>query len=371
MTAEGELPRLGLIVPCRDEARVIAARIANLAWLAWPQLSAGREHRLVLVDDGSRDETAELARRALRAGFDEARPEGGRVRCELVRNRERAGKVGAILTALEQLAQVDVLVLCDADVQFGAGSLLALARAFASQPALAMGSGRQCFVDELPADGDCADLDQIGAQLDAGPHSGPAAGRFDRWTARVRSLESRFGRLFSVHGQCLAWRASLGLRPRAGFAADDLDLALQLRERPRGAAAWRIELLSGVRFFECKSAPGPIAEQQALRRARAYVQVLRANRIPSDGWRSRLQWLAYRSLPLYAPELSLAVPIASCWWLARASGQSGALAGALGWIALATTPAARRWLRLARVIRRARRAERAESLPEQWEMQRS
>ena len=42
---------------------------------------------------------------------------------------------------------------------------------------------------------------------------GRAAAGWDRWTARARRLESRFGALFSVHGQLLAWRAELGLLP--------------------------------------------------------------------------------------------------------------------------------------------------------------
>ena len=43
----------------------------------------------------------------------------------------------------------------------------------------------------------------------------------------MRAFESRFGKLFSVHGQLMAWRSCLGILPTPGYAADDLDLMLQ------------------------------------------------------------------------------------------------------------------------------------------------
>jgi len=83
----------------------------------------------------------------------------------------------------------------------------------------------------------------------------------------VRAIESRFGLVFSVHGQLLAWRRDLALSPTAGIAADDLDLMLQVRAR-----GLRIEWVSAAQFVEVRAPRGKERELQALRRARAYVQ---------------------------------------------------------------------------------------------------
>ncbi|HVS19047.1 MAG TPA: glycosyltransferase, partial [Planctomycetota bacterium] len=208
---------LGVIVPCRDEAAVIARKLANLALARWPE--AARQHRLVVVDDGSLDDGPAIAREACARLFD---PRS--VRAEVVANTVRPGKAGAILTGLRELAQggaPDLVVLTDADVVAEPEALRDLALAFERDPGLGLACAAQRFVEDLAADGTCraADLGEPRA----------AGGLYDAWTARVRALESRVGALFSVHGQLCAWRTSLGLAPGEGIAADDLDLMLQAR----------------------------------------------------------------------------------------------------------------------------------------------
>ena len=146
-------------------------------------------------------------------------PAGARV----VANAHSPGKAGAIATGLDALAgeDVDLIVLTDADVIHRALSLLSFEHAFRTRPELGMACGLQEFVRDLRDDGSCR-----GAQ---GHDPVPASEPYDRWTAVVRQRESGRGRLFSVHGQLLAWRASLGLRPTPGIAADDLDLMFQAR----------------------------------------------------------------------------------------------------------------------------------------------
>src|SRR5262245_11771746 len=100
---------LGVIVPCRDEAAVVARKLANLARCEWP--ASQWPHRIVVVDDGSRDATAKLAREAA-AAFDPAR-----VRVDVVANAGRPGKIGAIAQGLTALVRdADLVVLTDADV---------------------------------------------------------------------------------------------------------------------------------------------------------------------------------------------------------------------------------------------------------------
>jgi glycosyltransferase involved in cell wall biosynthesis len=240
---------------------------------------------VVVVDDGSEDGTAEKARAA-----------GARV----VRNRERPGKPGALRTGIAELAGCELLVLTDADVLLEPRALSELAAAFEREPGLAMACGAQRFTNGSTA--------------------------YDRWTARVRRLESRCGMLFSVHGQLLAWRAALDLVPTLGIAADDLDLMLQARRRGR------VRLVDSAVFLEEKCAPGPLADEQALRRARAYVQFVRAQRAGLSGAAGWLQWQFYRRVPLLVP--------------ARGS-------------------------RIGRVIARAAELEARSTLPERWDMARS
>ncbi|MCB9913571.1 MAG: glycosyltransferase [Planctomycetes bacterium] len=203
--------RLGVLVPCRDEAAVVARKLADLAAQRWP--ACARPHRVVVVDDHSRDDTGARAR-----GCAPALAAAG-VELLVSASARRPGKNGALEHGLALLADVDLVVLTDADVLLGADALARLAEAFAADPRLGLACGEQVFVD---------DLDDLDAAR-------PAAQGWDRWTARVRRLESRCGALFSVHGQLLAWRAELGLAPRAGVAADDVDLMLQARAsaRPR------------------------------------------------------------------------------------------------------------------------------------------
>ncbi len=346
---------LGVLVPCRNEAAVIERKLRNLAALDWPR--ARRPHRVIVVDDQSSDGTPMLAR-GQAAGFD-----GRPARLEVVGNDMRPGKVGAIQAGLRHLGgTVDLLVLTDADVLLESGALCALERAFAADPRLGMACGAQRFVRTLASDGSPRGAD--------GGEPMPAAGLYDQLTARVRQLESRGGRLFSVHGQLLAWRAALELTPTAGFAADDIDLMLQAR-----VAGARIAMAGEARFLEVKPATGPAREAQALRRARAYLQMgshpCLARAAALGGPLARLQVWAYRRLPLasvWLLPLALALLLLACILLLP---PAWALVGGVALLALCSSGPGRRAIALLAVIHGAHKAERAEALSDRWETPRA
>jgi len=347
-------PVLGVLVPCRNEARVVERKLADLLAQDWP--SAPRAHRVLLVDDGSEDDTAERAR-AFAARFAERG-----IAFEVVANRARPGKSGAIRGALERLGRdVDVAVLTDADVVLAPGALAGLAEAFAREAELGMACGAQRFVSEVSP----------GGRPRATTRS--TAGLYDCATAAVRRLESRFGRLFSVHGQLLAWRTDLGLVPTPGFAADDLDLMLQAR-----LAGARVRLVAHASFLEVKTPPGEVREAQALRRARAYLQFLRHPRLGElarhGGPFARAQVALYRRAPLWAPRawpwllVACAVAAAALQLAWGAPAAMGFLAG----VALTLlVGVGRRFARLMDVIRRAELEESRASLADRWETPRA
>lgn len=344
-------PRLGLLIPCRNEAAVIERKLRNLALLDWPGGQQGQ--RIVVIDDGSDDDTAALARRSAKQLFAEAR---SGLTIDVLSNNQRPGKAGAIATGLAALGDsVELIVLSDADVILHSDALAALARCFADSPQLGMACGSQEFVVDLAADGTTTGRD-------GGPLR-PAPGRYDRWTAAVRGLESRWGKLFSIHGQLLAWRADLGLCPSPGIAADDIDLMRQTR------ALGRTVIKSpAARFVEIKTPAGPHRAAQQRRRAQAYFQVIDSCHLPpGSSWLERAHFALYRLLPGAVPRACLvallAAPLLS--WCTLGSG-AALIAALLLSLGLASPPG-RHVLRLLLVIESARRAQRAADLGDRWQ----
>lgn len=345
-------PRLLVIVPARDEEAVIERKLRNLARVAWPERAEGQRHQLCVVDDESRDATPALARRTFRELF----ADDPRIVTRVVVNEGPAGKDGAIATALRYAEPHDLVVLSDADVVLRYEALVALARAFAADPRL----GLACGAQEL-----CGALADDGRPTGPGGASPvPAADLYDRATAWVRRLESRRGRLFSVHGQLCAWRAGLDLEPTTGIAADDLELVF--RARARGL---RVRLVPGARFLE-ERRRGPDARAQAFRRAQAYHQAVRGQRDAlGEGWLDRVQWFLYRTLPAAAPYLAAA----GAAFLLVAAGALYGLPGLAGAAALLgglfALPPGRRLARRLVAIARAGRAPLA--LGDRWDTLRS
>ncbi len=348
--------RLLVVVPCRDEASLVRRRIANLADCVWPASSA--PHRLVIVDDGSRDDTSAVASAAIAEHFASRDDVDARV----VQNAVRPGKPGAVRAGMgDDAAEFDLVVLTDADVVIASEALIELSAAFEREPRLALACGAQRFVADLSADGTC--------RAQGGGSLRDAAGTFDRWTALVRRAESRAGILFSVHGQLAAWRANLSLAPAFGIAADDVDLRFQVKSRtsePR-----RVELIPEAVFFEVKTPAGPDRDAQAARRARAWFQVVRRGPIPVRGLLETVQAWAYRAGPRVAPIATwCAIPLTTILLFAVGARLAALVVLALG-VAFALSPLGRRWIELVRTIAAASRDERSALVAEQWETPRA
>jgi cellulose synthase/poly-beta-1,6-N-acetylglucosamine synthase-like glycosyltransferase len=276
---------LCVIVPCRNEALVVGRKLANFARCEWP--AAHGRHRVLVVDDGSDDETRSVARDAAerwRESF-----ERSNVDVEVLENEIRPGKTGAIEQGLRACGGgADLFVLSDADVVLAPDALTELARPFERDARVGMVCGGQRMVAALAADGTLTAPD--------GRALGGKTTVYDALTALVRRAESALGIVFSVHGQLMAWRASLELHPTRGFAADDLDLMLQAR--CKGA---RIAIAPRALFFEARPSDAADREVQAARRARAYLQFLahprRGELAAAGGALARMQAALYLNLP--------------------------------------------------------------------------
>lgn len=128
-------PALGIVVPARNEATVLAATLDPIL----AQMQAGDQ--LLMVDDGSTDGTRALL--AQRYGI---APQGqGLVRSRLhlgfsVLFKANSGKADSLNIGWQRL-QTAVIVTIDADTRLAPGALAAFRAAFANEPTLAAACG--------------------------------------------------------------------------------------------------------------------------------------------------------------------------------------------------------------------------------------
>ena len=136
-----------VLVPCRNEGRVVGRRLRNLALCEWP--ASERPHRIVVIDDHSSDDTAAIAASVsaeLRAQRAATLPG---LLITVVPSAGRPGKSSAIARGLAERAGEALIVLTDADVLFERRALVLLAQALSADSRLGMVCGAQRFVPAL------------------------------------------------------------------------------------------------------------------------------------------------------------------------------------------------------------------------------
>jgi cellulose synthase/poly-beta-1,6-N-acetylglucosamine synthase-like glycosyltransferase len=206
------LPRISLVVPAYNEARVIEAKIANCVALDYP-----RDRLEVLVaSDGSTDGTAEHLNRAANAG--------------LIRSfiyAERRGKA-SVLNDLVGSASGDVIVFSDATSMLAPESLRALASNFADAHVGCV-SGVYRVVRAR------------GGRITLEPESA-----YWRYETFIRQSESDLGTMLGAHGSMYAIRRDLYERLDSRVINDDFVIPLTI-------------LLKG---FKCIYEPRAIASEE-------------------------------------------------------------------------------------------------------------
>lgn len=181
---------LAIVVVARDEGRRIAARIAELRALEVP---AGCAVRVVIVDDGSRDDTLARAREAAAA----AHP----IAVDVVAQAP-SGKAVGLATGVAHARDAGVVVFADVRQAIPPTALVALVAPFAD-PAVGVVSG----VVVKPV-----------------THGAGLYWRYESW---VRRLESRTGSTVGATGPWYAVRRELFVAPPRGLLLDDVWVPMQ------------------------------------------------------------------------------------------------------------------------------------------------
>ena len=243
--AEGELPRVSLIIPAYDEEAVIERKIANARALDYP---TGRLE-VVVASDGSRDRTAALAREA---GADQ------------VMELPRGGKVAALNRAAAE-ANGAILAFSDANSYWRPDALRRLVSRFVD--------GRVGYV--------CGQV-----RFDGG-EGGNQEGLYWRYEMAVRSRETRLAGITAGNGAIYAVRreAYIELDPSRG---QDIGFPFELTKR-----GWRA-------VYE----PGAVAEEKMAPTVEGEFR--RKRRMMWGLWDVMLRWgmLDPRGYgPLYALEI--------------------------------------------------------------------
>ncbi|MFC0082928.1 glycosyltransferase [Aciditerrimonas ferrireducens] len=252
----GRWPALAVVVPARDEAALLPTTLPTLLHQDYPGRAV-----VVVVDDGSTDGTAEVARQlaAPPPPPDREPQDKERLACVVVRAGDRpagwAGKVWALAEGAAQVPWATWLLFTDADIQHPPGSLRAL-----------VGLGESRGLDQV----------SVMARLEATGWSGrllvPAFVYFFAMLYPFRTVTGRSVRRAAAAGGCLLVRrarleAAGGLASVAGAVIDDVGLAKALARA--GGRLW-LGYDRGIRSVR----PYPrLADLWAMVRRSAYAQL--------------------------------------------------------------------------------------------------
>lgn len=302
-----EWPTLSVLVPARNEAGVIEARIRNLLEQDYP---ADRLEVLV-ISDASDD------------GTDERVIACGDPRVTLVRQDPRRGKTAAINAAAPR-ARGEILVQTDANVAFAPGSLRALASTFA-RPDTGLVLGEVRFINE----------DQ--------PEVAGGEGLYWRFETWVKRIEAERGLLAVANGGIYALRRSLWQPLPDAIAGDAAEPLLVARQ------GFRVRVAPGAVALERASVT---LDEEYRRKTRIIAQQVACARFVGIARLPRRIAFAYVSHKL----LRYAVPLcaALAFGAALVAGAAGSVWGAIPALLVAApllvVPLA--WLPLPRGLRR-------------------
>jgi len=227
--------RISVVVPTVDTKDLTMACVSAVLGARVPE---GTDVEVVVVDDGSRDGTAEAL--ASHAGV------------RVLRNEARTGYARAINRGVAE-ATGDILVLLNSDAVLDEESLVQVARAFAADESLGIAGATLLYPDGTPqwSAGREPGLHWLFAQANGFP---ALLGRLPGWR-RIKPIHSDEAvDVGWVSGAAMAVRASVWREHGPfdvayRFYVQDLDLCLRARDR-----GWRVKLLPGFRAVHRRGA---------------------------------------------------------------------------------------------------------------------
>lgn len=269
--------RISVVVPTLDTRALTTACVDAVFSSVLP---AGAGLEVVVVDDGSRDGTAESF--------------AGRPGVHVLRNEAPTGFSRAVNRGVSE-SSGDLLVLLNSDAMVEPESLSRVAAAFEADPSLGIAGAALRYPDGSPqwSGGGEPDLLWLFAQASGFP---ALLGRLPAWR-RVKPLHPGSPvDVGWVTGAAMAVRASVwrDLGPfdeTYGFYGQDLDLCLRARD-----CGWRVRLLPGFRAVHHHGATIAMAGDRPSGRTD-----------PGLLWSDLVRWAARRKGPGFARKARRAI----------------------------------------------------------------
>jgi cellulose synthase/poly-beta-1,6-N-acetylglucosamine synthase-like glycosyltransferase len=278
-TKSAFLPRVTIVVVAHNEAERIEARIDNLRGLDYPKGSL----EILIVSDGSTDDTVERARARAPAGM------------QVTSFLARRGKP-AVLNEIVPRSRGDIVVLGDARQRFDPGAVRALVALFAD-PEVGAVSG-----------------DLILSENGRGTAVGQGVGAYRRYESFVRRSESRVGSTVGATGAIYAIRRILFPPLPEDTILDDVLIPMRIARR-----GYRVLFEPAARAFD--RAPAT-AREEFGRKARTLAgnfQLLFRERwlLNPLGNRLWLQTVSHKGLRLLGPGLLIAAFTSNLFLIGR------------------------------------------------------
>jgi poly-beta-1,6-N-acetyl-D-glucosamine synthase len=248
-----DLPRVTLLVPAYREAATLDATLSALRRLDYP------DYEVLVVDDGSPDATAEIARRHVRRD----------TRFRLLRKEVNEGKAMAMNDAMP-LATGEIVVVVDADARLHPPALRYIAAHFVRLPRVGAVTGNPRVANRTTL---LAELQTL---------------EFTSIVSVLRRAQVVWGRTLTVSGVISAYRKSaltdVGMFDPT-MVTEDIDVT------------WRLQR----RFYDVRYEPRALVDmtvpttlralwRQRRRWAFGLTQVMRRHRGLLGHWPSRRQW---------------------------------------------------------------------------------
>ncbi len=191
---DAELPRIVVVIPCYNEAKMIAEKMRNFAFIDYP----ADRFQVRFINDGSTDETASTFRKVI------TEPELHGLDVVLIDNQRNRGKVAVINDAMGQI-EADLVVLSDTSALISVDAFRIIA-AHMQDESIGVVAGTYRFL---------------------APGSAGEEAYWDYQT-KIKVMESALGAAIGVHGALYAIRRSAFTPLRPDTINDDFILPMEI-----------------------------------------------------------------------------------------------------------------------------------------------